>query len=376
MKNTHFKSSLVCFLFVLFTHASFAVDKPTTDKPLRVGIVGLIHAHVHWILGYEGNDIEIVGIAEPNRDLAERLCKQYNIPLDLVFDSVEEMLAASKPEVVSGFNTTFDHLKLVQACAPKGIHVMVEKPLAVNNDHAQQMIALAEKHDIQLLTNYETSWYGSNAKAYKIIKEEDKIGDIRRIVFHTGHPGPIEIGCNIEFLDWLTDPVLNGGGALMDFGCYGANLATWLMGGEQPLTVSCVTQQIKPDKYPKVEDEATIILTYPKTQVIIQASWNWSHNVKSMQVYGKTGYVICENGTDMKILENEKLGSYPMKVNPLGAGFDNPFSMLHNVVRNGYNFPAFDPSSTENNEIVVRILDAAKHAAQTGQAVIWKDYYK
>jgi predicted dehydrogenase len=125
-----------------------------------------------------------------------------------------------------------------------------------------------------------------------------------------------------------------------------------------------------------VEDEATIVLTYSQTQVIIQASWNWSHNVKSMQVYGKAGYVICENGTDMKILEDEKVGSYLMKVNSLGAGFDNPFSMLHNVVRNGYKFPAFDPSSIENNEIVVRILDAAKYAAQTGQIVTWKDYYK
>jgi predicted dehydrogenase len=67
-----------------------------------------------------------------------------------------------------------------------------------------------------------------------------------------------------EFLQWLTDPVLNGGGALTDFGCYGADLATWFMNGETPLTVTAVTQQIKPDLYPKVDDEATIILAYKK----------------------------------------------------------------------------------------------------------------
>lgn len=376
MNKSLLKPLSVLLLLFVCTVSSFSINKPSAEKPLRVGVAGLVHAHVHWILGYDGSDIEIVGIAEPNRDLAERLCKQYNIPIELVFDTLEEMLEATKPEAVSGFNATFDHLQLVKTCAPKGIHVMVEKPLAVNSDHARQMVSLAKKHGVRLLTNYETSWYGSNAKAYEMIKKERKIGDIRRIIFHTGHPGPIEIGCNSEFLDWLTDPVLNGGGALTDFGCYGANLATWLMEGEKPLTVSCVTQQIKPGKYPKVEDDATIILTYPTTQVIIQASWNWPHNVKSMQVYGKNGYVICENGAEMKILENEKIGSYQLKVNPLSEGFDNPFSMLNNVVRNGYDFPKFDPSSTENNEIVVQILEAAKHAAQTGRTVVWKDYYK
>ena len=67
-----------------------------------------------------------------------------------------------------------------------------------------------------------------------------------------------------EFLAWLNDPKLNGGGALYDFGCYGADLMTWLMDGQRPISVTATTQQIKPDIYPRVDDEATIILTYPK----------------------------------------------------------------------------------------------------------------
>ena len=104
--------------------------------------------------------------------------------------------------------------------------------MAVSTEHAGKMLALAKKYNIHLLTNYETTWYGSNAKAYQLVKQEKRTGDIRKIVFHTGHQGPVEIGCSNEFLEWLTDPVLNGGGALTDFGCYGANLATWLMKGE------------------------------------------------------------------------------------------------------------------------------------------------
>jgi predicted dehydrogenase len=63
--------------------------------------------------------------------------------------------------------------------------------------------------------------------------------------------------------------VLDGGGAVVDFGCYGCNLTVWLMGGETPKTVTAVLQQLKPEVYPKVDDEATIILTYDHAQAII-----------------------------------------------------------------------------------------------------------
>ncbi|MGL6269115.1 MAG: Gfo/Idh/MocA family protein [Chitinophagaceae bacterium] len=158
--------------------------------------------------------MEIVGIAEPNRDLALAYAKQHGCSMDLVYASMEEMISKTKPEAVLAFNTIYDHLKVVEYCAPRGIHVMVEKPLAVSMEHAAKMLALAKKYNIYLLTNYETTWYGSNEKTYQLIRDEKLIGDIRKIVFHTGHPGPVEIGCNPEFLEWLTDPVLNGGGAL------------------------------------------------------------------------------------------------------------------------------------------------------------------
>ncbi len=345
-------------------------------EPLKVGVIGLVHTHVHWILGREDfGDIEIVGIVEPNRELAARYAERHGYSMDLVYETIEEMVEAVKPEAVTAFNRIIDHLSVVAFCAPRGIHVMVEKPLAVNWEHTQQMIKLAKEHDIHLLTNYETSWYGSNYDAYKMTHQENKFGDIRRIVFNTGHPGPIEIGCNEEFLEWLTDPVLNGGGALTDFGCYGANLSTWLMKGQEPLTVSCVTQQIKPDLYPKVEDEATIILTYPKAQIHINASWNWSHNRKDMQIYGKTGYVFCKNGREMEILEDEKEGPYLETATPLPNGQQDPFAFLTKVIKEDLKIDPFDVSALENNRVVMQILEAAKIAAETGKTVRWEELY-
>lgn len=347
-----------------------------TGETLKVGVVGLVHTHVHWILGREKiGDIEIVGIVEPNRDLAERYSKQHGYSMDIVFDTMEEMVSATQPEAVTAFNTIYDHLKVVEFCAPRGIHIMVEKPLAVNYEHAQKMVALAKQHNIHLLTNYETSWYGSNYEAYKLIHETEQVDSIRKILFYTGHPGPIEIGCNIEFVEWLIDPVLNGGGALTDFGCYGANLTTWLMKGQTPITVSCVTQQIKPHLYPKVEDDASIVLTYPESQVIIQASWNWSHNRKEMVVHGATSYVHCKNGQDMEVLYEEKKGPQTMKATPLPKGIHDPFALLQKVVKENYKLDAYDVSSPENNLIVMQILDAAKQASAQAKTLEWKKLY-
>ena len=345
-------------------------------EPLRVAIIGLTHDHVHWILGREKyGDIEIVGIVEPNRQLAEKHGKQYGYSMDLVFNTMEAMMEVVKPEAVMAFNAIFGHLEVVEYFAPKGIHIMVEKPLAVNLDHAKKMIALAEKHEVQLMTNYETSWYGSSYKAFDLVHKERKFGDIRKIVFNTGHPGPIEIGCSKEFVAWLTDPKLNGAGALNDFGCYGANLATWLMKGETPLTVSSITQTIKPDLYPNVDDDATIILTYPKTQVVIQASWNWSHNRKDMAVYGTNGYVYCKNGEDMEVLEDEKAGPYSKKAEPLAKGIHDPFAYFTKVIKEGLPTQPFSLSSLDNNLIVMQILEAAKHASKTGETVVWDEFF-
>lgn len=341
-------------------------------NPLKVGVIGLVHTHVHWILGREDRgDIEIVAIVEPNRDLAKRYSEQHGYSMDIVFDSIEDMLKVTKPEAVTAFNTIRGHLEVVEKCAPLGIHVMVEKPLAVNLEHARKMGALARKHQIHLLTNYETTWYGSNHFSKDLLKKEkDTFGEIRKIVVHDGHPGPIEIGCNTEFLEWLTDPYWNGGGALTDFGCYGANLSTWLMNGEKPQAVFAVTQQIKPHLYPKVDDEATIIITYPNSQSILQASWNWNYNRKDMEIYTQKGYIHNLNGTDMSIMKTEKEGATSFNAPPLKNPVDDPFAYLNGVIRDKIKVHPSDLSALENNITVMEILEAAKISAKEGRKVL------
>jgi predicted dehydrogenase len=342
------------------------------DKPLKIGVAGLNHGHVGWVFTADKRaDIEIVGIAEPNRELAERYMKQHGLSMELVFDSLEEMLEKTKPEAVTGFGTTFAHLEIVRFCAPRGIHVMVEKPLAVSLEHALEMKALAEKHDIHLLTNYETSWYASNEKAYDIL-HSGQIGAARKIVVRDGHRGPKKIGVGPEFLDWLTDPKLNGAGALMDFGCYGANLSTWLLEGARPISVTAVTQQLNPADNPKVDDEATIIVTYPNSQTIIEASWNWPIGRKDMEIYGLTGAVFADNGSQLRLRMAEGYDGFSEEkfdLEPRNPPFDDPFSVLLEVVRGRKILGPFDPYSLANNMITMEILQAAKESAESGKTV-------
>ena len=124
------------------------------------------------------------------------------------------------------------------------------------------------------------------------------------MIVHDGHQGPKEIGVSKEFLRWLTDPAKNGAGALTDFGCYGANLMTWLMNGKAPIAVSAITHQIKPAIYPKVDDDATILLEYADATGIIEASWNWPFSIKDMEVFGKTGYIQAVNEQKLRLKEN------------------------------------------------------------------------
>lgn len=360
--------SIFCVLFFLcFSVAAMFAQKQT---PVRLGIAGLSHSHVHLLLkDLKRTDIQIVGIAESNRELAERYAKIYGFDPAIVYDSIEEMVEKTKPEGVLGFNSIYDHLHIVEVCAPKGIHVMVEKPLAVNMEHANKMAELSHKYGTMVLTNYETTWYPSNHKAFDMTISQKAIGDIRKVIICDGHRGPKEINVNPEFLAWLTDPKLNGGGAVVDFGCYGANLMTWLMNNQRPISVSATLQQIKPDVYPKVDDEATIVVTYPHAQAIIQASWNWPIDRKDMEIYGVTGYVKAITGTDFSYRLSRETPESQEKLQPLAAPMNEPFGYFAKAVKGELKVKDTDLSSLKNNMVVVEILEAARNSAASGKAI-------
>jgi len=204
-----FSNCLIVSLFALLF-----ININCHAQPLRVGIAGLNHDHVLGIMNqYKKGEVVILGIAESDDQLVQRYKKNYQLPDSLFYKNVSAMLDHIKPDAVLAFNAIADHLSVVEACAPRRISVMVEKPLATTVKQADRIASLAKQYNILVLTNYETTWYSSNQQVYEMVHQEKAIGDIRKMVVHMGHQGPKEIGCSPDFLRWLTDPEKNGGGA-------------------------------------------------------------------------------------------------------------------------------------------------------------------
>lgn len=362
------RTGTLAILSILFAFTLSYAQTAPSGPPLRVAIVGLVHGHVHGFLEHSQHspEIEIVGVAEPDRKLLDAAAARYSFDRSLLFSDLEEMLAKVHPQAVLVYTNTYDHRRVVEICARHGVHVMMEKPLAVSFDDALAIKKAAETDKIHVLVNYETSWYRSNHAAYDLV-HAGTLGEIRKVVVHDGHSGPKEIGVEPEFLAWLTDPKLNGGGALFDFGCYGADLMTWLMDSERPETVTAVTQQIKPQIYTHVDDEATIILTYPRAQAIIQASWNWPFDRKDMEVYGQTGYAITVKRDDIRVRQKGEEHDEQVAAKLVPAPYDAELSYLRAVILDGAKEDGL--SSLETNVTVTEILDAARRSAATGKTI-------
>ena len=351
------KSFAMMFLFA-------SVTTSYGQKILRVGVAGLTHDHVHNIMHqFKNGQVIIVGIAESDQQLIARYKKSYQLPDSLFYNDLPSLIAHTHPDAVLAYNAISEHLGVVTVCAPKGISVMVEKPLATTVKDADRIAALAGQYHIHVLVNYETTWYDTNQQIFEMVNN-NAIGATRKMIVHDGHEGPKEIGCSPDFLNWLTDPVKNGGGAIRDFGCYGANLMTWLMNGKAPISVTAITHHIKPAVYPKVDDDATILLEYPDATGIIEASWNWPFSIKDWEVFGVTGYLHALN--DKVLLERTKRTYDSISVHP--ALYRDNISYLADVL-SGKITPGNDLSSLPNNLIVVRILEAASLSAKEGRRI-------
>ena len=359
-------TSLVALVGALL--AATAAQQPAAAPPLRLAIAGLVHGHVSGFLkGAQGRtDVQVVGVYDPDAALLKQYADRYKIPDSARFTDLATLLDRTKPEAVASFTNTYDHPAIVEAAAARHIHVMMEKPLAVSNADAQRIKRAADRSGVEVFVNYETTWYPSHAAMWSLLKERKAAGEIRKMVAMDGHQGPKAINVQPEFFAWLSDPVKNGAGALYDFGCYGANLMTWMMDNQRPLAVTAVTQHFQPAVYPQVDDEATILVEYPNAQGIIQASWNWPANRKDFEVYGERGYAIATGGSGLRVLlPNEP--DHVVTPEPRAADERDSIAHLFAVTR-GKRKPN-GLSSLENNVIVAEILDAARESARTHQRV-------
>ena len=346
--------------------------------PLRVAIVGLNHGHITGFLNggsalvpaggaLHRPDIQVVGIVEPNRALFDAYTERLHLASDLYFANIADLAAKVHPDAALVFTSTFGHTAAVEECARHGIHVMMEKPMAVSYKDALAIAHAAKANHVHVLVDYETTWYASNKAAHDLSAAKE-IGEVRKVVVRDGHEGPKLIHVQPEFFSWLTDPKLNGAGALYDFGCYGADLMTWLMHGQAPQSVAAVTQRLQPEFYPRVDDDSTVLLTYGNATAVLQGSWDWPFAVKDMDVYGSTGYVKTIKSDHVEVRREGAPEGHVTTAAPVPAPYDDPLHYLAAVIRGEIQEDG-SLSALETNVIVSEILDAARRSAQTGRTV-------
>jgi predicted dehydrogenase len=333
-------------------------------SPIRLAIIGLDHDAVGDFISRARvrQDVQLVGIVESNKALITSYSRLFNFNTNFFYPDLAHLTAGTSVQAAAIFTRTCEHREVVEGCAAYKIDVLLEKPLALNMNDALAMAAAVKNSGIQLMVDYETSWYSSIATAYTIAHNQRAIGDLRRIMVTAGDQGPKDAGCSDAFLAWLTDPALSGGGALTDFGCYGADLITWFMANQRPKTVLAQSASLKPDVYPRVEDEGTILLTYTNAEGIIQASWNLPFSERSLQIYGTAGYVIAP---EMDLVRFRLAGTPEselqlQKTDP-GVSSDD-ISYLVAVVRRV--IKPSGPSSLEVNLLATQILDAARKSVE------------
>ncbi len=361
----YLKTIVLYFLFMGVQQISHAQQK------LKVVVAGLTHDHVDRILrkGMNG-EIIILGIAESNRQLCEQKKASYHLPDSIFYDDLTTALKNKKPDLVMVYNAPVEHLAAVEISLPLHVPVMVEKPLCFSYTVAERIKMLSEKYNTRVFTNYPSLWYTSFMELIKRANVKGVMDTITKMAMHGGHRGPAEIGCSKYFSQWLTDPEKNGGGAITDFGCYGVCIMTELMKEKMPKTVFATVRHLKPNMYPNVDDDASIILEYADATGIIEASWSWPYTIMDAEVYGKNAYLHASemNGTDPVSLrsKNEKESKLEVITEPQ---FKDEVEYLTAVLKSG----APDNNrlmSLERNMMVVKILDAARQSAKEKKRIL------
>ncbi|MGB9604543.1 MAG: Gfo/Idh/MocA family protein [Bryobacteraceae bacterium] len=346
--------------------------KPLTCLPLfaslcfaqshKIAVIGLVHSHVWGHLGRMASNqpAQLVGIAEPNAELVAEAKKLA--PEARYFSDYRQMLDEARPDIVWAFVENNRHLEIVQACAPRKVHVMFEKPLAATHKEALAIEQLAKRHGIQVMTNYQMAWWPTQYAA-RHVAASGELGKVWRLHGIVGHGGPGSTGVRSKyFFEWLTDPVRNGGGALVDFGCYNAIWALWYLG--RPATVYAQANRLQPERFPRVEDNSTIVLTYPEGVAILEGSWDLPRGFQDLEVFGRQGSLYVTRDS-VEVRKGKETTRAPVQSLPPERA--EPIAYMVHCLRN--NQPVEGMVGLPMNVQVLEILDAAKESISTGRAV-------
>jgi predicted dehydrogenase len=357
----------------------------------RVGVVGFAHMHVNELVERVAatGRCDFVGVADtvpatPSLTTVEG-SRRANLERALGAPGgpqrFEEWrgLLEERLDLVIFCPEISRHAEVAEAFAGRGVHLLTEKPLAGRVADADRMISAAKAAGVALVTNWPITWRPA-VRAVKSIVESGEIGEVVQFRWRNMaslgpmahgslHPGSTTIGLVSEAekaSEWWHQSAA-GGGALLDYCCYGACLAAWIVGMPQEVRAMAVNLMSPGD----AEDNATLLLKFARAVGTIEASWTSFHNgvPNGPIVMGTHGTLVVDGA---RVLVFKERGSVvPSRVEegvPLAAGRGTiGEEMLHHIETGEALHPTLDVAL---NREAVAILDAGRRAADTGAAVV------
>lgn len=350
------------------------------------GVLGISFDHMHMgdllRLVHEHPDAEIAGIYDPDRKRMESAIATFGIPEDRVFTDLEACLTKTEAELAIVCSATAEHANSVEAIAPHGLNVMIEKPFAASVSDARRIIKAMEGTGKRLAVNWPLAWRPSHVTAKRLVAE-GAIGDLIEVHFYDGNRGPLfhladkvevspeEVEAQKPSSWWYRRA--SGGGSLLDYLGYGTTLGSWFMDGEAPLEVTTVV-----DETPGIEvDQHSItVCRYKRGLSKFETRWGTLTDPWTQQPQPKCGFVLV--GTDGSIssydydpfvtLQTRKEPT-PKEVpaNDLPVGRRNPIEYLLARIEDGR--PIEGPLDPALSLLGQRMIDSAVLSATNKRSV-------
>ena len=271
------------------------------------------------------------------------------------------------------------HADITEAAARHGVHIVTEKPMAARLADADRMARAARAARVALAVNWPSTWRPA-LRRVKALLAAGAIGEVWQFKWRNGpslgplahgssHPGNTVVSglvSNAEkAMEWWHQAEA-GGGALLDYCCYGACLASWYLDAP-PLTVQGLKANLMSPG--TADNNAALLLRYPAAIAIIEASWTIFHSgVANGPIIQGTHGTIVVDGPDI-LIYRERGATTPSQVeqgDPLPPGRATiAEEFLHHIETGEPLHPTLD---LPLNLAVTSILDAGARSAETGAA--------
>lgn len=333
-------------------------------EKLRIAALGLAHDHVWTNLRQlaELKDAELVAGAGENAALRTQFVEKTGCKA--VYSDYETLLDKEKPDAVFGFTATAHHAHVVELCAARGIHTLIEKPMAATLEQADRMLTASRKAGTILMINWPTAWNRGIRTAHRLVRE-GRIGQLWQLLWRGGHCGPDELGCSEHFCGFLFDKHLNGAGAFNDYGGYGASMCALFLG--RPHQVVGVAGRLLKTHLP-VDDNGMMILRYPQAMCRLEMTWTEAVPHKpphDVFLYGTEGTLIA--GKEVMLYTRKNKEGESIALDDLPAGETHGPEHFVACIRGG-TAPNF-LTSPDISHAAQEIMEAGLLSATSGTAV-------